>query len=57
MDGTVDVYASTVQPAQIVWTSAEIGAVGHTLRVGGAGAKNAASRGTKVDINAYLSLK
>ena len=55
--GTVDLYAPSVQPAQVVWTSGFLGAVGHTLRVSVTGTKNASSTGTKVDIDAYLGLK
>ena len=55
--GTVDLYAPSVQPAQVVWTSGALGAVGHTLRVSVTGSKNASSTGTKVDIDAYLGLK
>ncbi len=55
--GTVDLYSPTLQPAQVVWSSADLGAVGHTLRVVVAGAKNASSSGIKVDVDAYVALK
>jgi hypothetical protein len=56
---TVDLYAPTLQPAQVVWSTSGLKAAPttHTVKVTVAGTKNAASTGTRVDYDAILTLK
>lgn len=51
---TVDLYASTLQTARVVWSSGTIAAGSHTLRVKVTGTKNASSSGVRVDIDCFL---
>jgi hypothetical protein len=54
---TVDHYAATPKPAQMVWSTNGLGAgTGHTILITVLGTKNLASTGTCVDIDAYLPL-
>jgi hypothetical protein len=55
---TVDLYAPTAQPAQVVWSASGLkSTVTHTIKVTALNAKNAASTGTRVDHDAILTLK
>jgi len=56
---TVDLYAPTLQPAQVVWSSSALkpAPATHTLKVTVLGTKNAASTGQRVDYDAVLTLK
>ena len=58
MVGTVDLYAPTLQPAQVVWAwnGLPTGSQ-HQVQVVATGNKNAASTGAKVDYDAILAVK
>ena len=54
---TVDLYSATPQPAALVWQATNLGSVNpHTIKVTVLSARNPASAGNKVDIDAYLAL-
>ena len=54
---TVDLYSATPQPATLVWQATNLGSVNpHTIKVTVLSARNPASAGNKVDIDAYLAL-
>ncbi len=55
---TVDLYSATLKPATLVWQATNLGSVNpHTIKVTVLSARNPASAGNKVDIDAYLALK
>ena len=55
---TVDLYSPTPQPATLVWQATNLGSVNpHTIKVTVLSARNPASAGNKVDIDAYLALR
>jgi len=55
---TVDLYSAAPQPATMVWQATNLGSVNpHTIKVTVLSARNPASAGNKVDIDAYLALK
>ncbi len=51
---TIDLYASRVQPARVVWVRAFRSLETHTLRIVVTGTKRFASTSTRVDIDAFL---
>ena len=55
---TVDLYAPTQQTAQVVWSTSGLKTTTtHTIKVTALNTKNAASKGTRVDYDAILTLK
>jgi serine protease AprX len=53
---TVDLYAATLQPARVVWTSAALVDVSHTLQVRVTGTHNPSAINSRVDIDAFVRL-
>jgi hypothetical protein len=55
---TIDLYAKTVQPAQVVWQTAGLApGVQHKVTIKVTGTKNAASTGTEVDVDAFMVIR
>jgi hypothetical protein len=54
---TVDLYSSSAQPRKMVFTKAWFTSANHTLEVRALGIKNAASTGTRVDVDAFVALR
>jgi hypothetical protein len=54
---TVDLYSATAQPRKMVFTKAWSTSANHTLEVRALGTKNAASTGTRVDVDAFVALR
>ncbi len=54
---TVDLYAPTAQPRKMVFTKAWSASANHTVEVRTLGTKNAASTGTRVDVDAFVALR
>jgi hypothetical protein len=55
---TVDLYAPTVQPAQVVFASNGLrGGAQHTVQVTSTGTKNAASTGVRVDLDGFAAIR
>jgi hypothetical protein len=53
---TVDLYSPTVKRANLVWVGNGLSATRHEIAVQVLGTKNAASTGTRVDIDGFVSL-
>ena len=54
---TVDLYSSSAQPRKMVFTKAWSTSANHTVEVRALGTKNAASTGTRVDVDAFVALR
>jgi hypothetical protein len=55
---TVDLYAPTVQPAQVAFASNGLrGGAQHTVQVTSTGTKNAASTGVRVDLDGFVAIR
>ncbi|MDP8905480.1 MAG: fibronectin type III domain-containing protein [Chloroflexota bacterium] len=52
---TVDLYASSLLPARVVWASERLSAATHTIQVRVTGTKNNASSSFRVDVDAFLT--
>jgi hypothetical protein len=50
----IDLFAPTQQPAQVVWTLGYLSPGTHTVTVTVQGTANAASTGTRVDVDAFV---
>jgi hypothetical protein len=55
--GTIDLYASDTQPAQIVWASTRLTSEPHVLEIRAKGTKNPAASGHQVSIDGLLVLR
>lgn len=53
---TVDLYSSSAQPRKMVFTKNWDSADSHTLEIRATGTKNAASSGTRIDVDAFVVL-
>jgi len=53
---TVDLYAPTLEPARVVYTTSFSGTKAHTLKVTVSGKKAAQSSGTKVTVDAFVAI-
>jgi hypothetical protein len=54
---TIDLYASSAKPRRVIYSASLDSAGTHTLEVRVLGTKRAASSGTRVDVDAYLTLR
>lgn len=54
---TVDLYSSSVQPHKVVFTRGWAASKSRTLEIRVSGTKNAASRGERVDVDAFVVLR
>ena len=51
---TVDLYATTTQPARVAWASGVLANASHTVQVRVTGTKNASATNVRVDVDAFL---
>ncbi len=54
---TVDLYASSAQPRNMVFTKSWTTSASHTLEIRVLGTKNASSSGKRVDVDAFVALR
>lgn len=54
---TVDLYAPTVQPAQVVFASRGLRGTQHQIQVSATGTKNPASLGVRVDLDSFVAIR
>ena len=53
----VDLYAASLQPASVVWSTGFAAGSQHSVTIQVTGTKNAASTGTRVDLDAFVLVK
>ena len=58
MTQTVDLYAPTAQPAQVVFATHGLrGGAQHQVQVTSTGTRNTASIGTRVDLDSFVAIR